>query len=86
MDHCVRKKLLNYALILIKINTNMGLLNVIQYNSYLDTIRLYSRFRWEWTPGKEVFLVLRQGYNDAYQGFNLETENYSLEVSTPFRF
>ena len=64
----------------------MGLLNVIKYNSYLDTIRLYSRFRWEWTPGKEVFLVLRQGYNDAYQGFNLETENYSLEVSTPFRF
>ena len=78
--------LLNSARMLININANMGLLNVIQHDSYSDTIGLYSRFRWEWTPGKEIFLVLRQGYKDDYQGFNLETERYSLKVSTSFRF
>ena len=86
MNLCVQKKLLKYGQIIIKINKNMIILNIIQYNSYSDIIRLYSRLRWEWTSGKEIFLVLRQGYKDDYQGFNLETERYSLKVSTSSRF
>ena len=72
--------------ITIKINKDMELLYIIQYNSYLNTIRRSSRLRWEWTSGKEIFLVLRQRYRDDYQGFNLETERYSLKVSTSSRF
>ena len=64
----------------------MELLNIIKYNSYSDIIRIYSRLRWEWTSGKEIFLVLGQGYKDDYQGFNLETERYSFKVSTSSRF
>ena len=78
--------LLNSARLMVNINANMGLLNVVQHDSYTDTVGLYSRFRWEWTPGKELFLVLRQGYRDGYRGFDLETERYSIKVSSSFRF
>ena len=78
--------LLNSARLLVNINPNMGLLNVVQHDSYTDTIGLYSRFRWEWNPGQELFVVLRQGYRDDYSGFDLETERYSVKVSSSFRF
>jgi len=78
--------MLNSARLLVNINPNMGLLNVVQHDSYTDTIGLYSRFRWEWNPGQELFLVLRQGYRDDYRGFDLETERYSVKVSSSFRF
>ena len=78
--------LLNSARLMVNINANMGLLNVVQHDSYTDTVGLYSRYRWEWTPGKELFLVLRQGYRDGYRGFDLETERYSIKVSSSFRF
>ncbi|MBT7908911.1 MAG: hypothetical protein HN607_00090 [Verrucomicrobia bacterium] len=71
---------------LININPNIGLLNVVQHDSYTDTVGLYSRFRWEWSPGKEMFLVLRQGYRDKMGGFDLETERYSIKLSSSFRF
>tara|TARA_B100000945_G_C20049759_1_gene442989 strand:- start:53 stop:271 length:219 start_codon:yes stop_codon:yes gene_type:complete len=72
--------------LLVNINPNIGLLNVVQHDSYTDTIGLYSRFRWEWNPGQELFVVLRQGYRDDYRGFDLETERYSVKVSSSFRF
>jgi len=78
--------LLNSARLLVNINPNMGLLNVVQHDSYTDTIGLYSRFRWEWNPGQELFVVLRHGYRDDYRGFDLETERYSVKISSSFRF
>ena len=85
-DHIDEDVLLNSARMLININPNIGLLNVVQHDSYTDTVGLYSRFRWEWSPGKEMFLVLRQGYRDKMGGFELETERYSIKLSSSFRF
>ena len=84
--HVDDEVLLNSARMLININPNIGLLNVVQHDSDTDTVGLYSRFRWEWFPGKEMFLVLRQGYRDSINGYDLETERYSIKLSTSFRF
>ena len=78
--------LLNSLRMQINLSPNIGLLNVIQHDSYTDTVGIYSRFRWEWSPGKEMFLVLRQGYRDGIRGFELETERYSLKLATSFIF
>lgn len=85
-DHNDEDVMMNSARMLININPNIGLLNVVQHDSYTDTVGLYSRFRWEWSPGKEMFLVLRQGYRDKMGGFELETERYSIKLSSSFRF
>ena len=78
--------LLNSARVLLNISPNIGLLNIVQHDSFTDTMGLYSRFRWEFTPGKELFLVLRHGYRNEFDNYDLYSERYSIKVSTTFRF
>ena len=53
---------------------------LIQYQSSTDTVSTNARFRWEYQPGSELFVVYSDGRNTLGVGFPPPLENRSLVV------
>jgi hypothetical protein len=60
--------------------------NFIQYDNFSDTVGLNSRLNWIVEPGREVFLVLNQGFDVADGGFASRGTEMTVKVELTFRF
>jgi hypothetical protein len=60
----------------------------MQYQSANDTVSTNARFRWEYQPGSELFVVYSDGRNTLGAGFPPPLENRSVvvKVTKLFRF
>jgi hypothetical protein len=60
---------------------------LIQYNSADDSFTSNVRFRWEYTPGSDIYLVYSDGRTTFYSGFpQLEYRSLVFKVTRLFRF
>ena len=50
-------------------STRMFVAAFLQYNSTVNVVDLNTRFRWEYRPGSDFYLVYSEGRNTAGQGF-----------------
>ena len=53
---------------------------LVQYQASADTVSTNARFRWEYQPGSELFVVYSDGRNTRGEGFPPLLENRSLVV------
>ncbi len=60
---------------------------LIQYNSSLSTLGTNARFRWEYRPGSEMFVVYSDGREMVPKGFpELRNRAFVVKVNRLFRF
>jgi hypothetical protein len=60
---------------------------LIQYNSAADAFTSNIRFRWEYQPGSDIYLVYSDGRTTMYSGFpQLEYRSLVFKVTRLFRF
>jgi hypothetical protein len=60
---------------------------LLQYNSAADTFSSNIRFRWEYQPGSDIYLVYSDGRDTTYGGFpQLETRSVVFKFTRLFRF
>jgi len=61
--------------------------NIVQYDNESRNMGLYSRVRWEFKLGQEIFFVLRQGYEKQDgRGFTNVSGDMTLKIGLTFRF
>jgi hypothetical protein len=60
--------------------------NTIQYDNASDQAGLNSRWRYEFRPGSEVFVVLNQGWTVDNNRFTQSTSELTLKLGLTFRF
>jgi hypothetical protein len=60
---------------------------LVQYQSSVKVVTTNARFRWEYSPGSELFVVYSDGRNTAIGGFPppLETRSFVVKVTKLFR-
>lgn len=59
---------------------------LLQYNSSTRAYNTNARFRWEYQPGSELFVVFTEGRNTAGPGFpTLDTRGFVVKVNRLFR-
>ncbi|MGE3706340.1 MAG: hypothetical protein AB7I13_13775, partial [Vicinamibacterales bacterium] len=59
----------------------------LQYNSTANVVGLNTRFRWEYQPGSDFFLVYSEGRNTAVPGFpELSNRQIAAKFTRFFRF
>ena len=59
----------------------------LQYNSTANVVGLNTRFRWEYKPGSDFFLVYSEGRNTAVPGFpQLSNRQLAAKFTRFFRF
>ena len=61
---------------------------LVQYNSEGNVIGANIRFRWEFTPGSDLFVVYNEGRDTAF-GVNqseLSARSFVVKVTRLFRF
>jgi hypothetical protein len=59
----------------------------LQYNSAANVVGLNTRFRWEYIPGSDFFLVYSEGRNTAVPGFpELSNRQLAAKFTRFFRF
>jgi hypothetical protein len=60
---------------------------LIQYSSSTTTLATNVRFRWEYQPGSELFVVYSEG-RDTFppRGVDLETRGLVVKINRLFRF
>jgi hypothetical protein len=61
---------------------------LVQYQSSTDTMSTNARFRWEYQPGSELFVVYSDGRNTTVPGFPppLESRSLVVKVTRLFRW
>ena len=60
---------------------------LVQYQSASDSISTNARFRWEYQPGSELFVVYSDGRNTTGPGFpELDNRSLVVKVTKLFRF
>ena len=59
---------------------------LLQYNSTINAYSSNVRFRWEYQPGSELFVVLSEGRNTLLSGFpDLESRGFVVKINRLFR-
>lgn len=60
---------------------------LVQYQSAIKTVTTNARFRWEYAPGSELFVVYSDGRNTALSGFPppLDTRSFVVKLTKLFR-
>jgi hypothetical protein len=59
---------------------------LIQYNSSANAFSNSIRFRWEYQPGSELFVVFSEGRNTSGVGFpQLESRGFIVKINRLFR-
>ena len=67
--------------------TRMFVTAFLQYNSAANVVGLNARFRWEYRPGSDFFLVLSEGRDTAAAGFpGLSNRQIVAKFTRLFRF
>jgi hypothetical protein len=60
---------------------------LLQYNSTAHAVSANVRFRWEYQPGSELFVVLNEQRDTAVAGFPfLTNRSFIIKVNRLFRF
>ncbi len=60
---------------------------LVQYNSSNDSLTSNIRFRWEYRPGSDVFLVYSDGRDTTFSGYpQLENRSLVFKITRLFRF
>ena len=60
---------------------------MVQYNSTLEQVSANVRFRWEYRPGSEIFVVFNEDRNTAMERFPaLRNRAFIVKVNRLFRF
>jgi hypothetical protein len=60
---------------------------LVQYITADDTISANLRFRWEYKPGCDLFLVYNEGRNTALRGFpTIDTRTFIVKIAHGLRF
>ena len=58
-----------------------------QYNSSVDSLLTNVRFRWEYTPGSDLYIVYNEGRNDAFgRAPLLNNRVFAVKFTRMFRF
>ena len=60
--------------------------NLIQFDNDSNLIGLNSRLRYEFEPGREVFVVLNQGLQNDRGSFKTITSELAVKIGLTFRF
>ena len=70
------------------LNPRMFVSALIQYQSSNDTVSTNARFRWEYQPGSELFVVYSDGRNTIGGGFPplLDNRSFVVKVTKLFRW
>ena len=59
---------------------------LLQYNSSNNSYNANARFRWEYQPGSELFVVFTEGRNTIGTGFpTLDTRGFVVKINRLFR-
>jgi len=59
---------------------------LVQYNSDQHTLSINARFRWEYRPGSDVFVVYSDGRNTLFRGFpRMENRTFTVKLTRFFR-
>jgi len=68
-------------------STRMAASALIQYNSTNATLSTNARFRWEYKPGSDLFVVYSDGRDTASTGFpRLQNRSFVMKITRLFRF
>jgi hypothetical protein len=60
---------------------------LLQYNSGTNTVSTNARFRWEYQPGSELFVVYNEERNTLTPSFpNLNNRSFIVKINRLFRF
>ena len=69
------------------LSTHMAAAALVQFNSSNDSLNTNLRFRWEYQPGSDLFIVYNEGRNTAMHGFpQLQNRTLVVKVTRLFRF
>jgi len=59
---------------------------LLQYNSSNNSYNTNARFRWEYQPGSELFVVVTEGRSTIGTGFpTLDTRGFVVKINRLFR-
>ena len=59
---------------------------LVQYNSSNSSFNTNARFRWEYQPGSELFVVFTEGRNTLGTGFpTMDTRGFVVKINRLFR-
>jgi hypothetical protein len=59
---------------------------LLQYNSSNNSFSSNARFRWEYQPGSELFVVFTEGRNTLGPGYpDLDTRGFVVKINRLFR-
>jgi hypothetical protein len=59
---------------------------LLQYNSSTNSYSTNTRFRWEYQPGSELFVVFTEGRTTIGPGYpNLDTRGFVVKINRLFR-
>jgi hypothetical protein len=68
-------------------SSEMFVAALIQYSSSNSSVLTNVRFRWEYQPGSEIFLVLTEGRSTLPpRGTELQSRGFIIKVNRLFRF
>ena len=60
---------------------------LVQYQSRTDSVTTNARFRWEYVPGSELFIVYNDGRNTLTRALaDLENQSIIVKITRLFRF
>jgi hypothetical protein len=60
---------------------------LVQYQSRVDTVTTNARFRWEYLPGSELFVVYSDGRSTLTSGFpELQTRSFVVKMTRLMRW
>ncbi len=68
------------------ISPRMFVSALTQYNSSSHTFSINARFRWEYRPGSEVFVVYSDGRDTALDGYPVVNRAFVVKMNRLFRF
>ena len=68
-------------------STRMALSTLVQYNSSNTALSTNARFRWEYQPGSDLFVVFSDGRDTIATGFpRLQSRSFVVKMTRLFRF
>jgi len=71
----------------VNLSPRMSVGALVQYVTADNTISTNVRFRWEYTPGSDFFVVYNEGRNTALRGFpTIETRTFIVKIAHGLRF
>jgi hypothetical protein len=58
----------------------------MQYNSDEHLLSMNARFRWEYRPGSDLFVVYNDGRNTEFRGYpRMEMRTFTVKITRFFR-